>query len=156
MCRNDVKIPEEGQVSGEGRRVSRLTIGVLVGFLLLAGALASMPFLIRSPVPVVGDGAPASFSAGEGAGQVQAELRVDAANNFALMVAMDRVAAASASPVAVFEMPDHDMPPHEVSTVTVGPGLFRATGTLSMPGRWRMRIAAGDTQREFEFILREF
>jgi hypothetical protein len=137
-------------------RIRLLAIGILVVVLVPVGALLSIPWLIRDPLPVLRPDTRIAFPAEADPERVAAQLHVNAAGDFVLLFAWASAEEQAASPRVVFEMPDHAMPAIEPDVHPVGAGGFRATGRLGMPGRWQFRILENTDPQIFDFILAEF
>jgi hypothetical protein len=90
-----------------------LRLAIIVGsvvFIGLIAGLASIPLMIRDPLPVVTPRSPAAFQFQDGDVTTAARLEVDAARRFVLVLITDAEAGAGV-PTLAFSMPDHDMPP---------------------------------------------
>lgn len=83
-----------------------------------------------------------------------ARLTVDAMRRFELRF-RSGTAYGAAPPQVTLSMLDHEMPSIEPTVETLPDGVLRATGTLPMPGRWRILLERADETRRFDFILRE-
>jgi hypothetical protein len=140
----------------EAGRIRFLAIGILAAFLLLAGALLSIPLLIRDPLPVVRPNAQIAFPAEPQGERVAARLHVNAGGEFALLVSLAEADELAPPPRVVLAMPTHEMPPIEPELEVLRAGVYRATGQLGMPGRWALRILTEAEPQVFEFILAEF
>ena len=140
----------------QANRTRIVVIGILVVFLGLAGALLSIPLLVSDPKPVVRPGGSLSFSVDEGREPRPAQLRVDAAGDFALIVAMAPGGDGASPPRVVLEMPDHPMPAVEPDVEVVDGDHLRASGRLEKPGHWRLRIVEDADAHVFDFMLAEF
>jgi hypothetical protein len=125
-----------------------------VAFIGLIAGLASIPLLIREPLPVVSPRSPATFQFQDGDVTTAARLEVDAARRFVLVLITDAERGAEV-PMLAFSMPDHDMPPAVPDVQSITANQFRATGSLPMPGRWQVSVRQGNKQQSFQFILRE-
>lgn len=140
---------------GETRGVRILAIGLLVVFLVLTGALFSLPLLIRDTVPVAGPSTLVSFSEGTESALIAVQLEIiNRAGDFSLVVEIESEEEAAPPPRLVFGMPGHEMEPFEPAVSTLSKGRFSATGRFAMPGRWEMRILRGHEIHAFEFVVR--
>lgn len=138
-------------------------IGIVLMFVLLlvvAGSLLSIPFVVRDPLPILGPQGPVVFEGDdEAAPGLTAWLEVDPSYRFVMVMALEGTEQPDDEPGApklTLSTLDHEMPPIEVEMEPVGDRRFRATGTLSMPGRWEASLRQGEVEERFEFILREF
>lgn len=140
----------------ETGRIRFLAIGILAAFLLLAGALLSIPLLIRDPLPVLRPNTQIAFPAEPQSERVAARLHVNAVGEFALLVTVAAAGEQAPPPRVVLAMPNHEMLAVEPEVEPLRAGVYRATGRLGMPGRWALRILTDTDPQEFEFILAEF
>jgi hypothetical protein len=134
-----------------------LRLAIIVGsvvFIGLIAGLASIPLMIRDPLPVVTPRSPVAFQFQEGEVTTTARLEVDAAMRFVLVLITDAEPGAEV-PTLALSMPDHDMPPVVPDVQTISANQFRATGSLPMPGRWQVSVRRGEKQQSFQFILGE-
>jgi hypothetical protein len=137
----------------EARRI-RIGVGVLLVVMLgLVGALMAIPLFIGDPLTVVRPGAPALLADMEEGAPASLQIRVGGDGRFLLVGATARPVD---DPEIRFDMPAHEMEPVEAEVEMVEDGLFRATGRLDMPGRWRIEIDLDGEQTELEFRLAEF
>ena len=134
-----------------------LRLAILVGsvaFIGIIAGLASIPLMIRDPLPVVGPRSPAAFQFQDGDVATAARLEVDEARRFVLVLITDTEAGAGV-PTLAFSMPDHDMPSFAPDVQVIFDNQFRAAGSFPMPGRWQVSVRHGESQKSFQFILRE-
>lgn len=129
-------------------------IALSVVFIAIIAGLASIPLLIRDPLPVVGPRAPVSFQYRQGEVTTAARLRVDTARRFLLVLVSD-ADRASEAPTLAFTMPGHDMPALVPDVDVISGNRFRAAGVFPVPGRWQVSIRQGEYQRSFQFIVGE-
>jgi hypothetical protein len=125
-----------------------------VVFIGLIAGLASIPLMIRDPLPVVGPRSPAAFQFQDGDVATAARLEVDEARRFVLVLITSSEAAVEV-PTLAFSMPDHDMPSFAPDVQVISGDRFRAAGSFPMPGRWQASVRHGDKQQSFQFILGE-
>jgi hypothetical protein len=137
-------------------RVARiLAISLLIVFLVLTGALFSLPLLIGDAVPVAGPSTFVSFSEETESALIAVQLWIiNRAGDFSLVVEIESEEDAAPPPRLVFGMPAHEMEPLEPAVSTLSKGRFLATGRFAMPGRWEMRILRGHETHAFEFVVR--
>jgi hypothetical protein len=138
--------------------MSMLRLAIIVSsivFIGLIAGLASIPLIIRDPLPVVSPRSPAAFQFQDGEVTTAARLEVDAARHFVMVLITRADHPGAEVPILSFSMPDHDMPPAMSDVQSITADQFRATGTLPMPGRWQVSVRHGDKQQSFQFILRE-
>jgi hypothetical protein len=144
-----------GLKSHAGQLMLRLAIIVSsVAVIGIIAGLASIPLMIRDPLPVVGPRSPAAFQFQDGDVTTAARLDVDSAKRFVLILITDAEAGAGV-PTLAFSMPDHDMPSLAPDVQVISDNQFRAAGSFPMPGRWQISVRHGDTQESFQFILGE-
>lgn len=125
-----------------------------VAFIAIIAGLASIPLLIRDPLPVVRPGIPAAFQFQDGHVTTAARLEVDRARRFVLVLITSSEAAVEV-PTLAFSMPDHDMASFAPDVQVISGDQFRAAGSLPMPGRWQVSVRHGEKQQSFQFILGE-
>jgi hypothetical protein len=125
-----------------------------VAFIGLMAGLASIPLIIRDPLPVVAPRAPASFQYQAGDVTTAAQLQVDRARRFVMILVTDSGRPGEV-PTVAFTMPVHDIEPLTPDVQAVSANRFRAAGFFPMPGTWQMTIEQGDQRQSFQFILAE-
>jgi hypothetical protein len=125
-----------------------------VAFIGLIAGLASIPLFIRDPLPVVGPRAPASFQYQAGDVTTSAQLQVDSAMRFVVILVTD-AGRPGEVPTVAFTMPAHDMEPLTPDVQAISTNRFRAAGFFPMPGQWQVSIQQGEQRQSYRFILAE-
>lgn len=138
----------------EARRIRFLALGILGAFVLFAGALFSLPWLVGDPLPVARPDGRIGLTADGPGGTVDAELQVSAARDFVLV--FDLASPPAQTPDVTLTMPHQDLAADAPEIETIGGGRYRASGRLQLPGQWRVRIVAGSSIHELDFVLAEF
>jgi hypothetical protein len=134
-----------------------LRLAIIVSSVAIVGmiaGLASIPLLIRDPLPVVRPGIPAAFQFQDGDVSTSARLEVDRARRFVLVL-FTSAEAPMEVPTLAFSMPDHEMPYFAPDVQVISVDRFRAAGSFPMPGRWQVSVRHGEKQQSFQFILGE-
>jgi hypothetical protein len=129
---------------------------LLLLFLGLAGGLLSIPYLVRDRSLLVSTAAPLTFADEIEGIEVDGRLDLAPGGTFTVAVRLagrHGVTGDLPGPGLALTMPEHAMAPLVPALEARGNGLFEASGTLPMPGRWELRLdlPQGSTVLAFQF-----
>jgi hypothetical protein len=130
-------------------------ITILVIFLMLAGALLSIPFWIGEGVRQLSPTAPMSFQRTIGDTTLKGSLASNPQLAFGLFIDIDPGTAREPAsvPDIVFGMTDHPMPPLRPTVRRLGDHRFTAEGAFPMPGRWQLQVILPQGTTEIPFNI---
>jgi cytochrome b561 len=140
------------KVTVMGRAVA---IAVLAVFLVLAGALLSIPFWVGGGVQQLSTAVPMTFRREIGNTKIEGRLAIKERLSFDLSISVDPGTANTPAPVptAVFDMTDHPMPPLKPTVARLSGQHFAARGSFPMPGRWQLQVILPQGRTEIQFDL---
>ncbi len=137
----------------ESGRIKLLAGILLAVFLVFGGALISIPWLIRDPLPVLRPDTAMNFTLGEEPGLATGRIELGRGNHFVVQLGLDPDAGLAGAPRLI--LTHRDGPEVAPELEALSGNRYRAQGRLDVPGQWRIQIA-DRPDVGFRFVLAEF